>query len=548
MKAKKMMASLLALALLICSCEPLAETENGVDVAYIPVMFEENGPISIIDSKGNIVVKDEYGNDNTVSPILNGNDKVYWVGVDNKKQLYSINNPKKPVTSEEYDVVTKFQKNRAVVTRSGNPIEIIDTKGKVVAILPDDIISVSGFSPAGTAVIKDSEGKKGWINSDGKIVDMGYHSVDVLDNGIVMVQKKEDGAVELFSADGKKTGSLAKKLEFVDSDPYNPRILVHQKDETGQPTKWQVVDNTGKEIFSIKRIDRCISFCNGYICFEYKDRCGVINDKGEEIIRPKYYLIDCNNNKKGLFTAKKSDEGKVGIINDKDEEIMPFEYSMISPAGDNFIVVKVEEVSENKFLESFNLVDKDGKELLRNDFYVTPDDGTVELVMYIDLEDLATAVVSRINQTDLTQNARTIASKLMLDNPEDNRASQSLTDIDNPVMNLNTRTIYAFDNTVVKALSHEEQTGDELNSETKTVVDGYEWNELAKLESVTVIIGLMGYGNSNEAIFSAIQNKLERAGYTKSDGVFTKYNKSVLLKVGGDDHYKSVYLDIGRGK
>ncbi len=544
MKAIKMMAGLVGLVLLICSCEPLAETEEeNVEIAYFPVMFEENGPISIIDSNGNIVVKDEYGNDNTVSPILNSNDKVYWVGVDNKKQLFSINNPKKPVTSEEYDEVTMFRKNRAVVLRSGNPIEIIDTTGKVVAILSDDIIAASGFSRAGTAVIKDIEEKEGWIDTDGKIVDKGYLHVGVLDNGIVMVQKKEDGAVELFSADGKKTGSLAKKLRLVDYDHYNPRILVRQNDETGHATKWQVVDNTGKELFSIKRIDQCINFCNGYICFEYKGRCGVINDKGEEIIRPKYSSILSFNN--GLFSAQKSDEGKMGIINDKDEEIMPFKYHRISPVGDNFIVRKGE--------DTFNLVDKDGKELMKNNFYATPDDGTTDIVMYIDLEDLATAVVARINQTDLTQNAKIIASRLMLDNPEWELYNYDLSDEDNPVMNLSTMTEYEFDNPVAVALSHEEQTGDELNSETKTVVDGYEWNEQAKLESVTVTINIIGCGHSNKAIISAIQKKLERSGYTKSDGVFAKHNKSVDIKIGDDegyfaDYYKKLTIDISRGK
>ena len=75
-------------------------------VEYLAVQIDNNSYWSIINKEGEFIVKDEYDKESKISAIVDG---VYWVQ-NNKgeSQLYSVDNPKKPINDNVYKNVTVF--------------------------------------------------------------------------------------------------------------------------------------------------------------------------------------------------------------------------------------------------------------------------------------------------------------------------------------------------------------------------------------------------------------------------------------------------------
>ena len=62
---------------------------------------------SIIDKNGKEIVKDKYAPESQFSHI-SVSDGVYWVKQDDKWQLFSIDQPKKPLMDEVFSWVCKY--------------------------------------------------------------------------------------------------------------------------------------------------------------------------------------------------------------------------------------------------------------------------------------------------------------------------------------------------------------------------------------------------------------------------------------------------------
>ena len=507
---------LLLLPLLLSGCDSLSDGHEW-DLTYIPVQIESGDPISLIDSRGEIVVKEEYNDENTVSIVFKGAGKLYWVGEKGKKQLYSIDHPKTPISSEEYDQVTYFVNNRAVVVREGEPIEIIDNKGKVVASLPKNIISASVFQGSGVSVINTTDNGMGWINKDGKIISQGYESVWAYNNGLIITRKEADGAFDIYSADGTKTGSIAKDMVVGAVDNFEPNILVYRQDEDEKITDCQVIDKTGKKKYDINvHFDKAPVFCDGFIIFEKDERFGVINNKGEEIIRAKYYFLNFRNENK-QFIAQKTRDGDYGVINDKDETILPFDYKVVEPFGNNYLV---------KQEKRFNIIDKEGKELLEGGFKEVVDEGVQAQVRYFDVDGLAETVVSTIEKADFNMKPSQVAKMLNRDEPQKEVGSRFISDEDTEIMGLRTFASYSFEDNVAIPVTHYE-SGDKI-------LDKFIWNDSTVLSRIFFAVYLEeNSATSDETIFKAIKKEMEKKGYSYDDGLFTKGDRTARISLEG---------------
>ena len=156
--------TLAALMLTACSGGEGGDPQSHQD--YLAVRLEERGAWSFVDREGNVVAENAYPAEAKISDVYDG---AYWVVQEGKFRLYNVSAPTEQL-GEAYDAATDFAAGYAVATVSGQPICIVNTKGKVSQQLPTEITHVTAFNPEGVARFTKSDGKQGLLNTSGKIL------------------------------------------------------------------------------------------------------------------------------------------------------------------------------------------------------------------------------------------------------------------------------------------------------------------------------------------------------------------------------------------
>ena len=110
----------------------------------------------------------------------------------------------------------------------------------------------------------------------------------------------------------------------------------------GSRKEIRYIDREGKTLFTAGgRYSR--DFCNGYAVFQDKSgKYGVINERGETVIRPHYlYIKDCSNgmfvvSNTGMSTADHTGfNGRdYGLVRADDSQVLPLSYSKVEPRQD----------------------------------------------------------------------------------------------------------------------------------------------------------------------------------------------------------------------
>ena len=329
---------------------------QGERLEYIAVQLSEDDSWSIIDKNGKVVVEEEYPADATISYIYDG---VYWVKSGDKYQLFSVDQPKKPIIDEEFnDVTTFFQLDRAAVSSDiHQPIRIIDTKGKTIATLPKSVRTCFYFTKDGYAVYCDKNNQKGLIDSKGKIaVKASFFNIVGVVDGVSLAQKEyDDGKYRIIDTKGKQVGAFSSsRYELVNGEFHEGKLIV--KDANSNNPNYYAFNKKGEKMFTlskkVKEIESTAHYIDGYLVFKGNDgKYGILDEKGEVQIRAKYNTL--LNYGKGEFAAQKGD--KWGVINANDESIIDFDYdNCIQSAMKNALILM-----EGK---DYLVVDKEGKD------------------------------------------------------------------------------------------------------------------------------------------------------------------------------------------
>lgn len=403
-KAKRILQAMGLVVLIITSLTNCSWGKmNPYERDYLAVLFEEDAPWSIIDGDGNILADEEYGNRDEVSLVF---DDVYWVKSNDVIQLYNVNSPKKPVTDEEYFVVTGFVNGRALVKKKDKPIEIIDADGTVIATLPKAITSITGFYKSGYAIFYNTD-KDWWgfMDTDGKIIleEKCSSLTGCSEDGIYLMTKKDDmKKIDVYKLPKKKIGNLKlakyRPISYFDGDEmgfHEGLMAVLENKNSNTDAVITFINTDLEKVFTIKKSSanqfKPGFFLDGYATYSTNEGLfGVVNKSGEELIRPKYnYLYNLGNNR---FVAIR--DNNYGVINAADEVILPFEYDNFLPCvlGNHYIL---------KQGDLFYLIDKEGKEVLKDGFIVQYPFGVVSSVLYSkeqNVDDIVTSTINMINE------------------------------------------------------------------------------------------------------------------------------------------------------
>ena len=199
------------------------------------------------------------------------------------EDLYTlIDKDFKAISNEEYVDATSFHDGIAFVVRPKSHIEAIDKKGKVLFEL--DLYDKAYSYNYGYAVV-EKDGKCGVIDKTGKLViDTDYQYITLCQKYIVASKERND------------------------------------------ETRYGVIDYNGKEILPFNYdaiyVDQTLAD-RGLFIAEKNDKCGVVNDKDEEIISREWYYIRFVAATGNFLCYKSTDNGnyKVVMVNKKGEEV-----------------------------------------------------------------------------------------------------------------------------------------------------------------------------------------------------------------------------------
>ena len=508
---KRFLQAIFCFALMLitlCSCKK--ESKSPFNFDYVPVQMSKGDSWSIIDKDGNEVVKEEYPAEAEVSLVQ---DRVYWVKTNGKCQLFSVDSPKKPLTEEEFTKVTLFNAGVAVVSNPNQLIRIINTKGETVTTLPNAVKKCWAFSNDGYAVFKDANDKVGILDSKGEIVVHATYSdmiVDIPEGLTLAKENADDNKWIIINMKGEKQGEIdTEKYHILNKTIYDGKIIV--RDENNEDGPSIVLDKTGKKLFEIRKAREKYGsavYFDGYLTFMNADnKCGVANDEGEEIIRPKYDALTNLGN--GEFAAKKGD--KWGIINEKDETILDFDYEEgCLKMGDNYLI---------KDASGWVLVGKDKKEITSCDKVEV---GAVSsYAEYVDVEVFVNAILKLIEEYEQPQTAAAYAKErsLSVDDYHYSRSFGRKVEYDNKL----TATLGVnYEDYVTEEKSHIEQVNDGWFTNNITVSDGWGWTNVLPRNVNGSFELSSDAGVEMKDIYNAVIDKLKEDRKKISDDTFSK--------------------------
>lgn len=430
---------------------------DGLD--YLAVRFDSSDSWSIIDKDGRIVILEEYPSDTHLSTIVDG---VYWVYSNGKYQLYNLDNPKIPVNDQEYSCATPFKNGVAVVSNPNEPIRIIAKDGNIVATLSEDIVKCDYFNSDGLARIVNSEGKCGVINDNGQVlISPKYGVLSIGTDGVILTYNQDDRLV-VYDKSEKKLGEILLETYSIVTGVFcEDKIIVTKCDD--KEGVYFVLDKAGNELFEISKARYGTdSFNDGYLAFGGADgKYGVVDDKGNTVIRPKYEYI--NNIGNGQFSVLKN--GKWGVVDNQDNIIIDFVYdNWFLRLGNNHIMLRD---------GSYRMVNKSQKEIASFAEYSIYYSYSVE---YVNTKDLAIKVFNSIAPFENGMTAKQLANRESLDANDfkwDFKIN-SFMSIDGKVSVLLSST---YENRLTKEVTHQETEDDGWFAHTRTVSDGWVWKD-----------------------------------------------------------------------
>lgn len=308
------------------------------NVEYIPFRETKDGQWGMISPEGKVLFKEEFNNQPTFARegrFFVRNDKGLW-------EMYSAEAKPKKIGGE-YTSASSFNNGRAVVVEADEPVKIIDTDGKTIKTLDkinNKVVEYVFPFYDGLTTFWTADSLLGAIDKEGNcIVEPNYVSLFPGNGFFLAIPSKYRKAfrenkglkgvkVSVLDADGKEICQLSgdKYKSLTTSDD---KIIASQ--ERDGKTVWSILDTKGNQLFEGgSKIDSIESVEGENFIYRNGEHVGLMNLKGETLIRAKY--SDLFFDEDGLFIAmtKKGSEGyQCKIIDREDKQMGSETYSDI---------------------------------------------------------------------------------------------------------------------------------------------------------------------------------------------------------------------------
>lgn len=295
-------------------------------ITHIPFQMEKEGRWGLIDMEGNSLIEDEFKNE--PSTVING-----MFCVKNSDGLYEFYTAEKDFKQigEEYLEVGYFSEGLAPVVKKDSRINYINKKGKVVFELTkykDDAIESASSFENGIAIVRTTSGKEGCINTKGEfVIPPTYSSIEYAGEGILCItnDKNKKGYIDY-------KGKVLVEPKYTSAYSFNENGYAAVEKEN----RVFIIDKKGNEILKLKE------GMNIHISWEDEnlipysienESCGYINLKGEKVIKLSSNIKRTNSffNEYATFI---NNDWDYGIINKKGETVIRAKYDNLNMYDD----------------------------------------------------------------------------------------------------------------------------------------------------------------------------------------------------------------------
>lgn len=322
MKISKFLNGFFAILLSVIafSC---SKTENG-NVEFIPFQETKDGQWGMISMDGKVLFNEEF----KTKPTIVRDGRFFVRTKEGFWEMYEASEKPKKIGSE-YAHTSGFRNGRALVAERNKPVSIIDKDGKTIKVLDKingkEINGVRAYNE-GYAVFMTNDSLWGAIDESGDcVVKPEYCSLNDCGDGKfigVNVKYKKD-------LDKKKKDKV--KISVISE---SGKVLFDFSADKYENIHWQFSD--GKLAVSVKK--------------DGKESWGIINDKGETILKPSQKLKSIGTINDDLFTYNNG-EGW-GLMNIKGETLIRAKYEFLYYDYDALVaVVKNGDDYEYKYID-----------------------------------------------------------------------------------------------------------------------------------------------------------------------------------------------------
>jgi hypothetical protein len=305
---------LLLVACFVASCN---KTSSKIEVTHIPVKLKEDGNWSLLELKtGKLMFEGEFKNKPSVvveGIFISENDKgkKYYNRIEGEKNYKQIAGP--------FYTAQTFTEGIAIVCKEDDYVSAINTKGEeLFKLKPENGVNFEyvGQCHEGMIVFRSKSGYLGYLDKEGKIaIKPQYDYAEDFKDGLARVSKnvKNKDNIQVIDKEGKEIA----KLDYALSGNIEGGLMAYSntKNEFGIVN---VKKDKEKVITASSKYEQII-IKNGDIFYSADEEWGMLDAKGEIIIRAKYDRLSRINSDRFLGIKKDGDDLKFEIIDKKGE-------------------------------------------------------------------------------------------------------------------------------------------------------------------------------------------------------------------------------------
>lgn len=358
-------ASCVALLALVAAC---AETENG-NVEYVPFQETKDGQWGMISMDGKVLFTEEFKSRPTVV-----RDGRFFVRTkEGVWEMYEASEKPKKI-GKDYAHASGFRNGVALVAEKDKPVSIINTAGETVKLLDKvegkAVDGVRAFA-GGYAVFMTADSLWGAVDEGGKcVVKPEYCALSNCSDGKFIgisakyrkehsQGKKEKVKVSVISTGGKAVYEfMADKYEDFGHGFVDGKLPVCVKKDGEKSCG--LIDEKGEQIVKPSRKLKAIgSICGDVFTYYNGEGWGLMNIKGETLIRAKYEALYCDGEKRLLAVMKDGETYKYKYVDTEDNPISEDTYvsaSLFRAFDGEHTWVKPDD-------KLYSLIDEDGKQV-----------------------------------------------------------------------------------------------------------------------------------------------------------------------------------------
>lgn len=252
-----------------------------IDITGIYLYARNDQGVTVYNTDGT------QANIDTNIAILNTSNEKYRIRIDNKDgtKYGVIGKNGEQIIEEQYNYIEYLYDNYFIASNSNSKLGIIDDKNNIKVEIENDSLQKIDGTDVVEATIANGNIKRLYSKDMTKICEMSNANIENK-NEYIKISNGEE--IKYFDKQGK---------ELKNTEVYPNNTLFAKKIDN----KWGFTDKNGNIVVE-EKYDKVTEFNNyGYASVQKDGKWGVINSKGEEILKPTYVL---SNNIEPTFIGK----------------------------------------------------------------------------------------------------------------------------------------------------------------------------------------------------------------------------------------------------